>query len=49
MFCYTCRYIYYLHIVYMNKKKSLKDFKITLNENVIERSQNFQSYIDQME
>lgn len=34
----------------MNKKIiSLKDFKITPNENVIERSQNFQSYIDQME
>ena len=34
----------------MNKKIiSLKDFEITPNENVIERSQNFQSYIDQME
>ena len=34
----------------MNKKFiSLKDFEITPNENVIERSQNFQSYIDQME
>ena len=33
----------------MNKKIiSLKDFEITPNENVIERSQNFQSYIDQM-
>lgn len=28
---------------------SLKDFEITSNENVIERSQNFQSYIDQMD
>lgn len=27
---------------------SLKDFEITSKENVIERSQNFQSYIDQM-
>ena len=27
---------------------SLKDFEISPNENVIERSQNFQSYIDQM-
>ena len=45
-----CSYIYYLHIVYMNKKIiSLKDFEITPNENIIERSQNFQSYIDQME
>ena len=45
-----CSYIYYLHIVYMNKKIiSLKDFEITPNENVIERSQIFQSYIDQME
>lgn len=34
----------------MNKNIiSLKDFEITPNENVIERSQNFQSYIDQME
>ena len=34
----------------MNKKIiSLKDFEITPNENIIERSQNFQSYIDQME
>ena len=49
VFCHTCSYIYYLHIVYMNKNISLKDFKITLNENVIERSQNFQSYINQME
>ena len=33
----------------MNKNIiSLKDFEITPNENVIERSQNFQSYIDQM-
>lgn len=49
-FRYICSYIYYLHIVYMNKKIiSLKDFEITPNENVIERSQNFQSYIDQME
>lgn len=28
---------------------SLKDFEISPNENVIERSQNFQSYIDQMD
>ena len=28
---------------------TLKDFEITPNENVTERSQNFQSYIDQME
>ena len=49
-FRYICSYIYYLHIVYMNKNIiSLKDFEITPNENVIERSQNFQSYIDQME
>lgn len=49
-FRYICIYIYYLHIVYMNKKIiSLKDFEITPNENIIERSQNFQSYIDQME
>jgi aminotransferase, class I/II len=34
----------------MNKKIiSLKDFEITPNENIIERSQNFQSYIDPME
>jgi len=34
----------------MNKRfVTLKDFEITPNENVIERSQNFQSYIDQME
>ena len=34
----------------MNKNIiSLKDFEITPNENVTERSQNFQSYIDQME
>ena len=28
---------------------TLKDFEITPNENVTERSQKFQSYIDQME
>ena len=28
---------------------SLKDFEISPNENIIERSQNFQSYIDQMD
>lgn len=28
---------------------SLKDFEISPNENVIERSQSFQSYIDQMD
>ena len=28
---------------------SLKDFELSSNENVIKRSQNFQSYIDQME
>ena len=50
IFRYICSYIYYLYIVYMNKKIiSLKDFEITPNENIIERSQNFQSYIDQME
>ncbi len=27
---------------------SLKDFEISPNENLVERSQNFQSYIDQM-
>ena len=41
--------IYTLFIVYMDTKLiSLKDFEISPNENVIERSQNFQSYIDQM-
>ena len=50
VFRYICSYIYYLYIVYINKKIiSLKDFEITPNENIIERSQNFQSYIDQME
>lgn len=47
---FICCIIYHLHIVYMNKNIiSLKDFEITPNENIIERSQNFQSYIDQME
>ena len=42
--------IYTLFIVYMDTKLiSLKDFEISPNENVIERSQNFQSYIDQMD
>lgn len=27
----------------------LKDFETTQNENIVERSQNFQSYIDQMD
>ena len=27
MFCYTCSYIYYLHIVYMNKKYFIKRFQ----------------------
>ena len=42
--------IYTLFIVYMDTKLiSLKDFEISPNENVIERSQSFQSYIDQMD
>lgn len=48
---YICSVVYYLHIIYVymdTKLISLKDFEISPNENVIERSQNFQSYIDQM-
>ena len=48
---YICSIVYYLHIIYVymdTKLISLKDFEISPNENVIERSQNFQSYIDQM-
>ena len=49
---YICSVVYYLYIIYVymdTKLISLKDFEISPNENVIECSQNFQSYIDQMD
>jgi len=48
-FQYICNDINYIYIVYMNRTIiTLKDFELSSKENIIDRSQKIQAYIDQM-